>query len=308
MHIIYSTKYEIELEHHPWHTVKYRLAVDNLRSQGILNHLKIVDAPMADDSDILRVHTFEYWLKLYSLNFSDEEISHAEIPLTSETVDFFWRMAGGTILASEQALIDGICVHLGGGFHHAYQSHASGFCLLNDIAIGLRVLLDREAIHSAVVIDCDLHQGDATARIFSDDTRVFTLSLHQKDAFPYYKQRSSLDIELPAGTGDEEYLAVLDEALASLFADGRQFDFLHYQAGVDTYTNDQLGRLQLSEEGLRERDRRIITTALDRGIPTVVTFGGGYTTDPAEVARLHANTVVEAFRALAAKREESARI
>lgn len=295
MHIIYSTKYEIELDHHPWHTAKYRLTLDNLRSQGILTNLKILDAPMADDSDILRVHTFEYWRKLYNLNFSDEEISHAEIPLTSETVDFFWRMAGGTILAGEQALIDGICVHLGGGFHHAYQSHASGFCLLNDIAIGLRVLLDREAIHSAVVIDCDLHQGDATARIFHDDTRVFTVSLHQKDAFPYYKQRSNLDIELHAGTGDEEYLAVLDETLASLFADGRQFDFLHYQAGVDTYTNDQLGRLQLSEEGLRERDRRIITTALERGIPTVVTLGGGYTTDPAEVARLHTNTVVEAF-------------
>jgi acetoin utilization deacetylase AcuC-like enzyme len=206
-------------------------------------------------------------------------------------------MAGGTILAGEQALIDGICVHLGGGFHHAHQSHASGFCLLNDIAIGLRVLLDRGMIHSAAVIDCDLHQGDATARIFRDDPRVFTLSLHQQDAFPYYKQRSSLDIELPAGTGDEKYLAALDETLADLFANGRQFDFLHYQAGVDTYANDQLGRLQLSEEGLRERDRRIVTTASARGIPLVVTLGGGYTTDPAEVARLHANTVVEASKA-----------
>ena len=297
MHIIYSTKYEIKFDDHPWHTAKYRLTLDNLKNRGILTDLQILDAPMADDSDILCVHTFEYWSKLYNLSFSEEEISDAEIPLTAETVDFFWRMAGGTILAGEQALVDGLCVHLGGGFHHAHQSHASGFCLLHDIAIGLRVLLDREQIHSAAVIDCDLHQGDATARIFRDDPRVFTLSLHQQDAFPYYKQRSSLDIELPAGTGDEKYLAALEEALAVLFANGRQFDFLHYQAGVDTYINDQLGGLQLSEDGLRERDRRIINTVLDKEIPLVVTLGGGYTTDPTDVARLHANTVAEASQA-----------
>lgn len=297
MNIIYSNKYEVKFDDHPWHTSKYWLILDNLRSQGILTDLHILEAPIADDIDILRVHTFEYWQKLNSLDFSDEEIDHAEVPLTSETVDFFWRMAGGTILAGEQALIDGICVHLGRGFHHAHQSHASGFCLLNDIAIGLRGLLNRGMIHSAAVIDCDLHQGDATARIFRDDPRVFTLSLHQQDAFPYYKQHSDLDIELPAGTGDAEYLAALDESLVILFADGRHFDFLHYQAGVDTYVNDQLGRFQLSEEGLRERDRRIIKTALAREIPLVVTLGGGYTTDPAEVARLHANTVVEAFLA-----------
>ena len=292
---------------HPWHTAKYRLTLDSLRSQGILTNLHVLDAPIADDSDILRVHAFEYWQKLYDLNFSDEEINVAEIPMTSETVDFFWRVAGGTILASEQALIDGICVHIGGGFHHAHQSHASGFCLLNDIAIGIRVLLDRGLIHSAAVIDCDLHQGDATARIFRDDARVFTLSLHQRDAFPFYKQRSSLDIELPAGAGDEKYLAALDEALAILFADARQFDFIHYQAGVDTYINDQLGGLQLSEHGLRVRDRRIINIALDKEIPLVITLGGGYTTDPTEVARLHANTVAEASQAYRQrkKKEES---
>lgn len=297
MDIVYSEKYELSLDPHPWHTSKYRHTLDILKRKGMVSESQILEAPMAEDSDILRVHSFEYYNKLYTLDFSEEEIEHAEIPLTHEVVDLFWRMTGGTVLASQHALEDGICVHLGGGFHHAYPSHASGFCLLNDIAISLSALLDQGAIRTAAVIDCDLHQGDGTARIFQDDPRVSTLSIHQQDAFPSFKQRSNIDIELPGGTGDEEYLAALDKALAALFADGRQFDFIHYQSGVDPYFGDLLGRFRLSEEGLRERDRRVISTVLEKRIPMVITLGGGYTARPEEVARLHANTVIEALLA-----------
>lgn len=297
MNIVYSEKYDLSLDPHPWHTSKYRRTLDILRRKSMVTESQILEAPMAEDRDIMRVHSFEYYSKLYNLDFSEEEIKHAEIPMTQETVDLFWRMTGGTVLASEQALQDGISVHLGGGFHHAYPSHASGFCLLNDIAIALSALLSQGAIRSAAVIDCDLHQGDGTARIFQDNPQVRTLSIHQNDAFPYFKQESSIDIGLPGGTGDEEYLAALDNALALLFADDRHFDFIHYQSGVDTYSGDLLGRFRLSEQGLRERDRRVISTALEKRIPMVITLGGGYTAHPEEVAQLHANTVIEALLA-----------
>lgn len=295
MSIIFSDMYAVDIGPHPWHTSKYRHVLEILKTCGAIQDSQVLDAPIAEDEDILRVHTMEYWRKLYDLQFTEEEIIRAEIPLTSEIVDLFWRMTGGTILAGEQALQDGICVHLGGGFHHAYPNYASGFCLLNDIAIGIQVLLDCGAIQNAAVIDCDLHQGDATARIFRNDSRVFTLSLHQGNAFPYFKQQSSLDVDLPSGTGDKAYLAALDSALTTVFAGGRTFDFIHYQAGVDTFANDLLGGLKLSESGLRERDRRVIGAALSSKIPLVITLGGGYTADVNAVARLHANTVVEAL-------------
>lgn len=295
MKIVYSAKYEIEIEDHPWCPSKYRLVIEKIKNRGFLRGIEVIESPLADDEDALRVHSFEYWTKLNDVDFTEEEIRIADITLTSEVINLFWRMVGGTVLAGELALSDGLCVHLGGGFHHAHQSHASGFCILNDIAIGLRSLLDQKAIRSAAVLDCDLHQGDATAKIFRDDPRVFTVSIHQQDAFPYYKQASDLDFGLPAGTGDQKYLATLDEALDKMFADGRRFDILHYQAGVDPYVKDPIGQMQISEAGLRERDRRAIAAATSRGTPVVVTLGGGYTEDINEVARLHANTVEEAI-------------
>jgi acetoin utilization deacetylase AcuC-like enzyme len=297
MNIVYSDKYDLNLDAHPWHTSKYRLALDLIKKQGLIHPSQILEPPIADADAIRSVHTVEYWHKLSNLDFSREESKKAEIPLTSETVALARRMTGGTILASEQAVEDGLCIHLGGGFHHAFSSHAAGFCLLNDIAISLRVLLQQGTIRAAAVIDCDLHQGDGTAYIFHDDPRVFTLSIHQQDAFPYPKQDSDLDIGLPSGTGDREYLAALDTALARLFDVHDHLDLIHYQAGVDTYKGDLLGRLRLSENGLRERDRRIITTAVSKDIPIVITLGGGYTAKAYEVAGLHANTVVEALLA-----------
>lgn len=295
MNIVYSEKYDLKLDPHPWHTSKYRLTLDILKRKGLVTESQILDAPIAEDRDILRVHSFEYYNKLYNLDFTEEEIGHAEIPLTHDTVDLFWRMTGGTILASMRALEDGICIHLGGGFHHAYPSCASGFCLLNDIAISLKALLNQSAINSCAVIDLDLHQGDGTARIFHNNPKVCTLSIHQKDAFPYLKQLSSIDIELPSGTDDDEYLQALKKALTILFTDNRCFDFIHYQSGVDTYSGDLLGRFKLSEQGLRERDKLVISTAINKDIPIVITLGGGYTVRPEEVAKLHANTAIEAL-------------
>ena len=203
MKVVYSPYYGMDIGNHPWHTSKYAMVLECLRAEGSIAGSDVMESPLANDRDILRVHTIEYWRKLYDLDFSEEETAWMEIPVNRGIVDHFWRAAGGTILASGQALKDGCCVHIGGGFHHAFPDHGSGFCLINDIAVGVRALLDKGMIASAAVIDCDLHQGDGTAWIFRNDPRVFTLSMHQGSAFPYLKRRSTLDVNLEDGTTDQ---------------------------------------------------------------------------------------------------------
>lgn len=297
MKVVYSQHYAVDIGPHPWHTSKYALVLDRLKTLGVLKASDIIEAQMADDEDILRVHTLDFWQKLCDINFTEEESERLELPINQSIIDFFWRTAGGTIQASEQALTDGLCVHLGGGFHHAFPNYGSGFCLINDIAVSLRSLQARGLIERAAVIDCDLHQGNGTAFIFKDDPTVFTFSMHQRRAFPYHMQRSSLDVELEDGIGDEEYLAALSSALATIFDGSRHFDLVHYQAGADPSEKDTLGCLRLSDAGLIERDRRVFAAAATAHVPVVITLGGGYPTDVACVVRIHTNTVLEAFRA-----------
>ena len=289
--VLYSNHYEVNLDGHPWHTSKYRLILERLRSEGIVAEVDVVQSEMVDDEDLLRVHTYFYWQELCDLNFSPEQVARAGLPITTQTVDLFWRFAGGTLQASEHALKDGVAVHLGGGFHHAFDDHATGFCLINDIAISVRTLMDRDSIQRPLIIDCDAHQGDATARIFRNDSSVFTFSMHAKRNFPYLKQQSSLDVELENGISDDEYLSELKNALDSIFTGRSRFDFIHYQAGADPGKNDLLGGLALTAEGLKARDRMVMERAVSMGLPIVVTLGGGYTADVRDVVEIHFNTV-----------------
>jgi acetoin utilization deacetylase AcuC-like enzyme len=295
MKVVYSEHYAIGIGQHPWHTSKYARVLERLKGQGVITDQDVIKAQLADDEDILRVHTTEFWEKLQAVDFSAAEIERLEIPLHQAVVDFFWRTAGGSIQASEQALKDGVCVHLGGGFHHAFPDHGAGFCLINDIAVSLRSLQGRGLIKRAAVIDCDLHQGDGTAWIFRNDPTVFTFSMHQRRAFPYFKERNSLDVELEDGTGDEEYLAALASALEIILDGSRPLDLIHYQAGADPSAKDTLGGLKLSEAGLMERDRRVFAAAAAAQVPVVVTLGGGYPVDIEDVVRIHTNTVLAAL-------------
>ena len=300
MKVVYSEHYGVNIGNHPWHTSKYALVLDRLKAEGVIADSDVIEAPIADDEDILRVHELKYWQKLHDLDFSEEEIERLEIPVSQSIVDLFWRAAGGTIRASELALTDGCCVHIGGGFHHAFPARGTGFCLINDIAVSVRTLLDKDLIGSAAVIDCDLHQGDGTAWIFRDEPRVVTLSLHQRRAFPYFKQRSTLDIELDDGTSDEEYLRALASALQTVFDGTSRYDILHYQAGADPYSGDTLGGLNLSVAGLLARDNLILGTAMSARIPVIITLGGGYAVNVNDVVRIHCNTVRAAQGAIAA--------
>jgi acetoin utilization deacetylase AcuC-like enzyme len=293
--VVYSKHYGIDIAPHPWHTSKYALVLDRLKALGVLVDADVIEAEMADDEDVLRVHSMDFWRKLCDVDFSAEERELLELPINQAVVDFFWTTAGGSIQASEQALRDGICVHLGGGFHHAYRDYGSGFCLINDIAVSVRSLQERGVIQNAAVIDCDVHQGDGTAAIFKDDPCVLTFSMHQRRGFPYLKQQSTIDIELDDETGDDEYLSALSLALEKIFDGSRAFDLIHYQAGVDPSAKDTLGNLRLSEAGLMDRDRRVFAAAKAAHVPVVVTLGGGYPVDVEDVVRFHANTVLAAL-------------
>src|SRR5262249_38442717 len=202
--------------------------------------------------------------------------------------------ANGTLLAARAALADGIAGNLAGGTHHAHAGFGAGFCVFNDIAVAARALLDERRVARVLVVDADVHQGDGTAAIFAREPAVFTLSLHGARNFPFRKERSSLDVELPDGSGDDAYLARLEGALAEAFAFAP--DIVFVQAGVDALAEDRLGRLALTLDGLFRRDRRILGEARRRGVPAVLTLGGGY----AEPLDLTVEAHVGTYRAAAA--------
>lgn len=240
--------------------------------------------------DILLVHTEDYVQKLRDGTLSPLEILKLELPYSKDLVESSLLCAGGTILTLHIALKEGVGLHLGGGFHHAFPDHGEGFCVLNDVAIGIkRVQADRQ-IQRALVIDCDLHQGNGTAQIFRDDENVFTFSIHQENNYPFFKPPSSLDIGLPDGIGDEEYLSNLKKNIPGII-DQFKPELILYVAGADPYENDQLGGLQLTMEGLRRRDGFVFGQASTHGIPVAVVLAGGYAYKLEDTINIHCNTV-----------------
>ena len=195
---------------------------------------------------------------------------------------------GGTLAAAEDALATGFGGNLAGGTHHASRAQGSGFCVFNDLAVAILALRRSERVRRAAVLDLDVHQGDGTASIFSPDEEVLTISLHGENNFPFRKQRSRIDVGLPDGTGDEEYLSRLRDVLPSLLEFRPQIVF--YQSGVDGLAGDRLGRLALSHEGLMQRDREVFEISRLHDIPVVVTLGGGYAGPIARTVEAHANT------------------
>jgi acetoin utilization deacetylase AcuC-like enzyme len=200
---------------------------------------------------------------------------------------------GGTLAAAHDAMQTGLGGNLAGGTHHAFRSEGSGFCVFNDLAVAILSLRRDHLADRAAVIDLDVHQGDGTAAIFEHDPAVLTLSIHGENNFPFRKQRSRIDIGLPDGTADTEYLQHVDQVLPQVLA--FQPDVLFYQSGVDALAGDRLGRLALTHAGLQERDRLVLDAARSRRIPLVITLGGGYSDPIAHTVEAHANTFRMAF-------------
>ncbi len=299
MKFVHSPAYEVDIGAHVFPTTKYRLVRDRLIADGTAVPDDFLEPVVAPESDLLLVHTPEYLDDLASLRRSRRTVL-SELPITADIVRSYVLAAGGTILAARTAFErpERMAVHIGGGFHHAFADHAEGFCYINDIAVAIRVLEREGRVARAMVVDLDLHQGNGTAHIFRDDPDVFTISLHQENNYPV-KQRSTLDVGLPDGTGDREYL----EALKAVFLpslDRHQPDLLIYVAGADPYEDDELGELKLTMEGLRLRDEMILNTAAAHRVATAVVFAGGYARRRSDTVAIHAQTCRVAAEAAAA--------
>jgi len=285
--VVHSPGYFCDIGPHVFPVEKFALVRAHLVSELEIEAGEIVEPAPAPREDLLRAHTPEYLDDLEALRWT-HRTRMSELPLTAEIVRAYRLAAGGTTLAARGALERGCGINLGGGFHHASADRAEGFCYLNDLAVAVRVLQHEGRIRRAAVVDLDVHQGNGTARIFGGDDSVFTLSIHQESNYPVPKAASTLDVGLADRAGDEEYLRRLDPALEAVWSFGPEI--VLYQAGADPYVEDQLGGLALTLGGLEARDRRVLESCALRGIPVVVTLGGGYALRVEDTVRIHART------------------
>jgi acetoin utilization deacetylase AcuC-like enzyme len=291
--LVYHDRYDLKLGAHVFPSQKYRLVHDKLIADGVAMPDDFLAPQPASDADILRVHSQDYVYKLKNGSLSAAEILRMEIPYSKELVEACWLAAGGSILAGQRALADGWSASIGGGFHHAYADHGEGFCVIHDVAVAIRRLQFDHAIETAMVVDTDVHQGNGTASIFGGDGDVFTLSIHQENNYPYPKPPSTVDIDLPDGIGDEDYLSILEKHLRAAFHDFKH-QILFYVAGADPYREDQLGGLALSMEGLARRDALVFDYARRHGVPVAITLAGGYARNVGDTVKIHANTILAA--------------
>jgi acetoin utilization deacetylase AcuC-like enzyme len=334
--LVYSDDYYLPIGSHVFPAEKYKCIHDRLLASGIAEPSDFVTPRPATDQDVLLVHTPQYVEKLKTGTLSASEELELEVPYSLELVSAFWLAAGGSMLAADYALNDGLAISIGGGFHHAFPDHGEGFCMIHDVAIAIRRMQRDDKIRTAMTVDCDVHQGNGTAVIFAGTrvpgdrlpstfasvlnpahntarpapygTRprsshaedVFTISLHQQNNYPVFKPPSSLDLNLPDEIGDAEYLACLGDAL-SLGLSMFKPELICYLAGADPYREDQLGGLSLTIEGLKERDGLVFQIAKAEGIPVMVTLAGGYALKLEDTITIHCNTVVAAKEVFAGK-------
>jgi acetoin utilization deacetylase AcuC-like enzyme len=291
--LVYHARYDLKLGAHVFPSQKYRLVRDKLIADQIAAPDDFLAPEPASDADILRVHSQDYVYKLKNGSLSAAEILRMEIPYSKELVEACWLAAGGSILAGQRALADGWSASIGGGFHHAYADHGEGFCVIHDVAVAIRRLQFDRAVETAMVVDTDVHQGNGTASIFGGDGDVFTLSIHQENNYPYPKPPSTVDIDLPDGIGDEDYLSILEKHLRAAFHDFNP-QILFYIAGADPYREDQLGGLALTMEGLARRDALVFDYARRHGVPVAITLAGGYARNVGDTVKIHANTILAA--------------
>jgi acetoin utilization deacetylase AcuC-like enzyme len=291
--LIYDQRYDLNLGSHVFPSQKYRLVHDKLLADGIATPVDFLAPEPASDADILQVHSQDYVYKLKHGSLTPTEILRMEVPYSKELVNACWFAAGGSILAGQRALADRWSANIGGGFHHAYADHGEGFCVIHDVAVAIRRLQFDQAIQTAMVVDTDVHQGNGTASIFGGDGDVFTLSIHQEHNYPYPKPPSTVDIDLPDGIGDDDYLVILEKNLREAFRDFSP-QILFYIAGADPYREDQLGGLALSMEGLKRRDALVFDYARRHSVPAAITLAGGYARRVEDTVRIHMNTILAA--------------
>lgn len=294
MKCVYHPSYQVALPPgHPFPMSKYLLLKDQLLAEGILAAADILQPEPLDTEALELVHTPEYVAKLASSALSAAEQRRLGLPWSEALWQRSRLASAGTLLAARTALDRGLTGNLAGGTHHAFADHGEGFCVLNDVAIAIRKLRAERLIDRAAVIDLDVHQGNGTAAIFEADDEVFTFSMHGERNYPLAKMHSNLDVALKDGVGDGEYLDLLLRHLPAVL-DTASADIVFYVAGVDVAAGDRYGKLALTEEGIRQRDRWVIEAVRSRGTPMTIVLAGGYASSRARTAELHAHVFREA--------------
>ena len=296
--VVHSSAYFAEIGLHVFPMRKFQMTREEIVRRGLLRDDEIVGPKRASMEQVLRVHDRAYVDKMVSGNLSVLEEMVLELPYSKPLVEASFLCAGGSIQAARLALERNVGINLAGGFHHAFPDHGEGFCVFNDIAIAIRDLQHEKRIRRAAVIDVDVHQGNGTAAIFRDDPSVFTFSIHEEDNYPAVKPPSDRDIGLDTGADGATYLAALDHWVPKILSQHRP-ELIAYVAGADPFEEDQLGRLRLTREDLRRRDRLVFGAAVKESIPVVCFLAGGYARRIEDTVGIHADMVEEAFHAVA---------
>jgi acetoin utilization deacetylase AcuC-like enzyme len=288
--LYYSPYYYADIgEGHVFPIRKFELVRDLLLKEGTLQPDEIFEPEPAKVEDLLLVHTEDYITRLVAGNLTAKEIRKLGLPWSQSLVRRSFHAISGTVNAARAALESGIASNLAGGTHHAYPDRGEGFCVLNDVAVAIRVLQREKLAERFLIVDCDVHQGNGTAFIFQNSPEVFTFSMHGAKNYPLFKENSSIDIELPDGTGDDVFLETLAEALPRIFMHNP--DMIFYLGGADPYEKDKLGRLKLTQAGLMKRDEIVLQFAKEHHTPIVTTMSGGYASDINDTVEIHANTI-----------------
>lgn len=294
-------------EGHRFPMAKYSLLRERVLAAGFVAPEDLLVPDAASDEQIVLAHDPEYVARVASGRLERLEIRRIGFPWSEAMVERSRRSTGATIAAAREALEPpgadggGVAVNLAGGTHHAMPARGEGYCVWNDSGVAARVLQREGRIRRAIVIDCDVHQGNGTAAIFRDDPSVFTFSIHNRNNFPFHKERSDLDLELADRTGDEEYLRLLEEGLDRSLGAARA-DLAFYVSGADPHERDRLGRLSITFAGLAERDRMVFAKCREAGVPVAVSMAGGYGQSIAETVSIHARTVALAAESWRARR------
>lgn len=282
-------------EKHRFPMEKFGLLADYARSRGLLSqHNGFRPAPCRQ-AWLTNTHCPDYLARFANNRLTPKETRQMNLPWSTGLVRRTFLAPSGTVLTAQLARQHGIACHLAGGTHHAHFSYAAGFCILNDLAIAANVLLRQPGIEQVLIFDCDVHQGDGTAALLGHEPRAFTCTIHCERNYPFQKQVSDLDVALPDAMGDADYLDVVSDTLDQALALSRP-DIVLYDAGVDVFEDDPLGRLDISEKGIRARDHRVLSELKRRGIPVATVTGGGYDDDRMALARRHAIVLEEASR------------
>jgi acetoin utilization deacetylase AcuC-like enzyme len=295
MYALYSDHYVIDLPaNHTFPIQKYRLIRERLLAEGILQPAELLEPTLADPQDIRLVHTKDYWERLRTGRLSVHAIRRLGLPWSEALLRRSRASVQGTLTAARIALRETVGINLAGGTHHAFADRGEGYCVLNDIAIAIRVLQRDRWMQRVAIIDCDVHQGNGTAAIFAEEPDVFSFSIHGVNNYPLHKFPGTLDIDLPDGTGDAEYLAALEPAVSRILTEF-QPGLIFYLAGVDAHEGDRMGRLRLTHDGLRRRDELVLRACRDAAVPVTITLGGGYGQNLDDTVEAHCSTVRAAW-------------